>query len=130
MHEKSILQKELDLSQSQLSELHVEAEKKKQWETYLGNIVQWVYDEKDARSYLETLATKMSEELEALRVAKQAQIPLQVHLQSSRDNDKENEKGKWQTLRQNKVKQQQILELQRWEKPACCCSRKLCYLNV
>jgi len=111
-HQNKSLETDIALSQTKLDQFTAEAESKKQWETYLGNIVQWVYDEKDARSYLETLATKMSEELEALRAAKQAQIPLQQHLQSIPKPSNDNEK-KWQTLRNNKVKMQQILELQR-----------------
>ncbi|XP_017770239.1 PREDICTED: serine/threonine-protein kinase Genghis Khan isoform X2 [Nicrophorus vespilloides] len=38
-----------------------------QWETQLSEIIQWVSDEKDARSYLQALATKMTEELEYLK---------------------------------------------------------------
>ena len=99
---------------------------KEQWESYLGNIVQIVYDEKDARSYLETLANKMGEELENLRMAKNSQLPLQKHIQTvsqsanqsagnplmSIDNGQGNDSEKWRTLRKNKVKNQQILELQ------------------
>lgn len=38
-----------------------------QWESQLSEIIQWVSDEKDARSYLQALATKMTEELEYLK---------------------------------------------------------------
>ena len=92
----------------------------------MGNIVQIVYDEKDARSYLETLANKMGEELENLRMAKNSQLPLQKHIQTVSqsanqsagnplmpiDNGQGNDSEKWRTLRKNKVKNQQILELQ------------------
>lgn len=38
-----------------------------QWESQLSEIIQWVSDEKDARSYLQALATKMTEELDYLK---------------------------------------------------------------
>uniref|UniRef100_A0A8C9TQ92 Serine/threonine-protein kinase MRCK alpha n=1 Tax=Scleropages formosus TaxID=113540 RepID=A0A8C9TQ92_SCLFO len=37
------------------------------WEAQITEIIQWVSDEKDARGYLQALATKMTEELEGLR---------------------------------------------------------------
>ena len=61
--EKTELENGLEEAKNQ-----IESQKgKEQWEQYLGNIVQWVYDEKDARAYLEQLANRMSEELEALK---------------------------------------------------------------
>uniref|UniRef100_A0A671QSH0 Serine/threonine-protein kinase MRCK alpha n=1 Tax=Sinocyclocheilus anshuiensis TaxID=1608454 RepID=A0A671QSH0_9TELE len=61
-----------------LSETHVQleeemrelADKKESvahWEAQITEIIQWVSDEKDARGYLQALATKMTEELEGLR---------------------------------------------------------------
>lgn len=38
-----------------------------QWERQISEIIQWVSDEKDARSYLQALATKMTEELDYLK---------------------------------------------------------------
>lgn len=38
-----------------------------QWERQMSEIIQWVSDEKDARSYLQALATKMTEEVEYLK---------------------------------------------------------------
>lgn len=38
-----------------------------QWESQLAEIIQWVSDEKDARAYLQALATKMTEELDYLK---------------------------------------------------------------
>ncbi|XP_065214675.1 serine/threonine-protein kinase Genghis Khan isoform X2 [Planococcus citri] len=38
-----------------------------QWEAQINEIIQWVADEKDARGYLQALATKMVEELEYLK---------------------------------------------------------------
>ncbi|KAI8784639.1 serine/threonine-protein kinase MRCK alpha [Biomphalaria glabrata] len=39
-----------------------------QWEAQISEIIKWVSDEKDARGYLQALATKMTEELENLKV--------------------------------------------------------------
>ncbi|GIY12581.1 hypothetical protein CDAR_213713 [Caerostris darwini] len=39
-----------------------------QWEAQISEIIQWVSDEKDARGYLQALATKMTEELDALKM--------------------------------------------------------------
>ena len=38
------------------------------WEAQIGEIINWVGDEKDARGYLQALATKMTEELESLKL--------------------------------------------------------------
>ncbi|XP_066525091.1 serine/threonine-protein kinase MRCK alpha isoform X2 [Hoplias malabaricus] len=38
------------------------------WEAQITEIIQWVSDEKDARGYLQALATKMTDELECLKV--------------------------------------------------------------
>ncbi|KAM3852857.1 serine/threonine-protein kinase MRCK beta isoform 1-T1 [Vipera latastei] len=37
------------------------------WEAQIAEIIQWVSDEKDARGYLQALASKMTEELESLK---------------------------------------------------------------
>ncbi|XP_077409706.1 serine/threonine-protein kinase MRCK beta isoform X6 [Vanacampus margaritifer] len=39
------------------------------WEAQIAEIIQWVSDEKDARGYLQALATKMTDELETLRTS-------------------------------------------------------------
>lgn len=40
-----------------------------QWERQISEIIQWVSDEKDARGYLQALASKMNEELEYLKLS-------------------------------------------------------------
>lgn len=40
-----------------------------QWERQISEIIQWVSDEKDARGYLQALASKMTEELEYLKLS-------------------------------------------------------------
>ncbi|KAL2098588.1 hypothetical protein ACEWY4_005068 [Coilia grayii] len=61
----------LSVSNKQLEEeLRELADKKESvahWEAQITEIIQWVSDEKDARGYLQALATKMTEELEGLR---------------------------------------------------------------
>uniref|UniRef100_A0A8C1JFE8 Serine/threonine-protein kinase MRCK alpha n=1 Tax=Cyprinus carpio TaxID=7962 RepID=A0A8C1JFE8_CYPCA len=61
----------LSLSQTHLEEEMRELADKKEsvahWEAQITEIIQWVSDEKDARGYLQALATKMTEELEGLR---------------------------------------------------------------
>ncbi|TRY99812.1 hypothetical protein DNTS_014879 [Danionella cerebrum] len=72
--ENKKLVSELEKMSSSLKQLEEEmrelAEKKDSvahWETQITEIIQWVSDEKDARGYLQALATKMTEELEGLR---------------------------------------------------------------
>ncbi|XP_016381909.1 serine/threonine-protein kinase MRCK alpha isoform X5 [Sinocyclocheilus rhinocerous] len=62
---------QLNSSHRQLEEEMRELADKKEsvahWEAQITEIIQWVSDEKDARGYLQALATKMTEELEGLR---------------------------------------------------------------
>nr|XP_005160806.1 serine/threonine-protein kinase MRCK alpha isoform X4 [Danio rerio] len=62
---------QLSSSHRQLEEEMRELADKKEsvahWEAQITEIIQWVSDEKDARGYLQALATKMTEELEGLR---------------------------------------------------------------
>uniref|UniRef100_A0A671LBF0 non-specific serine/threonine protein kinase n=1 Tax=Sinocyclocheilus anshuiensis TaxID=1608454 RepID=A0A671LBF0_9TELE len=63
----------LSCSNKQLEEEMRELADKKEsvthWEAQITEIIQWVSDEKDARGYLQALATKMTEELEGMRNA-------------------------------------------------------------
>ncbi|XP_072545453.1 serine/threonine-protein kinase MRCK alpha isoform X2 [Salminus brasiliensis] len=65
------LYENLSCSHKQLEEEMRELADKKEsvahWEAQITEIIQWVSDEKDARGYLQALATKMTEELEGLR---------------------------------------------------------------
>ncbi|XP_069811202.1 serine/threonine-protein kinase MRCK alpha isoform X2 [Dendropsophus ebraccatus] len=79
--ENKRLSKELDKLNSMLEKQNVNnrqleeemrdlADKKESvahWEAQITEIIQWVSDEKDARGYLQALASKMTEELETLR---------------------------------------------------------------
>lgn len=63
------LQNERGALEVEYSQLQGKQETLSQWESQLSEIIQWVSDEKDARSYLQALATKMTEELEYLKHA-------------------------------------------------------------
>jgi len=68
------------------------------WEEQIAEIIQWVSDEKDARGYLQALASKMSEELENLKVSGLASGP------GAAKN--------WQTRRSQRLDKQELLSLQ------------------
>ncbi|KAK7907366.1 hypothetical protein WMY93_015978 [Mugilogobius chulae] len=53
--------------EDEMRELSDKKESVAHWEAQITEIIQWVSDEKDARGYLQALATKMTEELEGLR---------------------------------------------------------------
>ncbi|XP_063049342.1 serine/threonine-protein kinase MRCK alpha-like [Engraulis encrasicolus] len=55
--------------EEQLRELGDKKESVAHWEAQITEIIQWVSDEKDARGYLQALASKMTEELEGLRTS-------------------------------------------------------------
>ncbi|XP_021573884.1 serine/threonine-protein kinase MRCK alpha isoform X5 [Carlito syrichta] len=59
MHNQQLEEEVKDLADKKESVAH--------WEAQITEIIQWVSDEKDARGYLQALASKMTEELEALR---------------------------------------------------------------
>ncbi|XP_055372859.1 serine/threonine-protein kinase Genghis Khan isoform X2 [Condylostylus longicornis] len=69
-----------------------------QWERQMAEIIQWVSDEKDARSYLQALASKMTEELEYLKHSGS------LHQNSSDKN--------WRNRRSQKLDKMELLNLQ------------------
>lgn len=58
--------------ESELEEMRNKQQAFSQWENQITEIIQWVSDEKDARVYLQALATKMTEELDYLKTASQS----------------------------------------------------------
>jgi serine/threonine-protein kinase MRCK len=58
--------------ESELEEMRNKQQAFVQWENQITEIIQWVSDEKDARVYLQALATKMTEELDFLKSASQS----------------------------------------------------------
>ncbi|KAI2654150.1 Serine/threonine-protein kinase MRCK alpha [Labeo rohita] len=67
--ENKKLSSELDKLEEEMRELADKKESVAHWEAQITEIIQWVSDEKDARGYLQALATKMTEELEGLKNA-------------------------------------------------------------
>ncbi|KAA0708759.1 Serine/threonine-protein kinase MRCK beta [Triplophysa tibetana] len=53
--------------EDELQDLASKKESVAHWEAQIAEIIQWVSDEKDARGYLQALASKMTEELESMR---------------------------------------------------------------
>ncbi|XP_048856476.1 serine/threonine-protein kinase MRCK beta-like isoform X2 [Brienomyrus brachyistius] len=53
--------------EDELQDLASKKESVAHWEAQIAEIIQWVSDEKDARSYLQALASKMTDELDSLR---------------------------------------------------------------
>ncbi|XP_046400063.1 serine/threonine-protein kinase MRCK alpha isoform X1 [Ischnura elegans] len=86
----------------QIEEEYEELRNKKeaiaQWEAQISEIIQWVSDEKDARGYLQALATKMTEELEFLKHSGVASAPT---------TDKN-----WRNRRSQKLDKMELLNLQ------------------
>ncbi|XP_051820584.1 serine/threonine-protein kinase MRCK gamma isoform X2 [Antechinus flavipes] len=67
-----------ELEQEQQSKKQLEGERRESesnWEAQISDILTWVNDEKVSRGYLQALATKMVEELEALRSAGTQTLP-------------------------------------------------------
>ncbi|KAI8477684.1 Serine/threonine-protein kinase MRCK alpha, partial [Branchiostoma belcheri] len=80
-------------------ELREMAEKKESvahWEAQIAEIIQWVSDEKESRGYLQSLASKMTEELEGLKMSG-------VGARSEKN---------WQMRRSQKLDKQELLALQ------------------
>ena len=98
----SQLDKSIETQKKLEEELRDVSEKREavsHWEEQITEIIQWVSDEKDARGYLQALATKMSEELENLKVSGMAGGSAAA--------------GKnWQTRRSQRLDKQELLSLQ------------------
>ncbi|XP_026197778.1 CDC42 binding protein kinase alpha (DMPK-like) b isoform X1 [Anabas testudineus] len=67
IEENKKLSSDLDEVTSMMKVLNDKKDSVAHWEAQITEIIQWVSDEKDARGYLQALATKMTEELEGLR---------------------------------------------------------------
>ncbi|KAJ8399206.1 hypothetical protein AAFF_G00415850 [Aldrovandia affinis] len=63
--------------EDELQDLAAKKESVAHWEAQIAEIIQWVSDEKDARGYLQALASKMTEELESLRSSSLGSRPMQ-----------------------------------------------------
>ncbi|CAH1186148.1 unnamed protein product [Phyllotreta striolata] len=93
------LQTERSNLESEYEQLRNKQEALGQWESQLSEIIQWVSDEKDARAYLQALATKMSEELDILKHAGVSSLV------SGTDKN-------WRNRRSQKLDKMELLNLQ------------------
>ncbi|EDW72069.1 uncharacterized protein Dwil_GK10639 [Drosophila willistoni] len=97
---KSKSLKELQAEDDEMfKELRIKREAINQWERQMAEIIQWVSDEKDARSYLQALATKMTEELEYLK-----------HVGTFNNNAVDHKN--WRNRRSQKLDKMELLNLQ------------------
>merc|ERR1712223_1081899 len=98
------LSNRLQLDRRQFEEEYQDLRNKKeavaQWEAQISEIINWVSDEKDARGYLQALASKMTEELEYLK-----------HAGVSNSNTPNTEKN-WKNRRSQKLEKVELLNLQ------------------
>ncbi|KAL1377127.1 hypothetical protein pipiens_016466 [Culex pipiens pipiens] len=92
------LQNERLQMESDYEELRNKRQAFSQWERQISEIIQWVSDEKDARGYLQALATKMTEELEFLK-------------HSGSLNHNASDKN-WRNRRSQKLDKMELLNLQ------------------
>ncbi|CAL9691913.1 unnamed protein product [Knipowitschia caucasica] len=82
--------------EAELQEATCKKESVSHWEAQISEIIQWVSDEKDARGYLQALASKMTEELDTLK----------------RDGNKTSQDPLWKLRRSQKLDMSMRLELQ------------------
>ena len=98
------LNSRLTLERRQFEEEYHELRNKKeavaQWEAQISEIINWVSDEKDARGYLQALASKMTEELEYLK-----------HSGVTAGSNPTTEKN-WKNRRSQKLEKMELLNLQ------------------
>lgn len=80
--------------ENELEDMRNKQQALSQWENQVSEIIQWVSDEKDARVYLQALATKMTDELDYLKSAGQS---------SAKEN--------WRNRRSQKLDKMELLNL-------------------
>ncbi|XP_066911652.1 serine/threonine-protein kinase MRCK alpha-like isoform X2 [Clytia hemisphaerica] len=85
--------------EEELRQLADKREAVSHWEEQIKEIIQWVTDEKDARGYLQALASKMSEELDGLKTVGFGGVG-----NAAAKN--------WQTRRSQRLDKQELLTLQ------------------
>lgn len=92
----------LQYDQSQIEGDFEELRSKRQaiasWEQQIGEVLHWVNDEKDARTYLQALASKMTDELDVLK--------------GSTGTLHQNQDKNWRNRRSQKLEKMELLNLQ------------------
>ncbi|CAH1642154.1 unnamed protein product [Spodoptera littoralis] len=99
----------------ELEELRAKRDTMQHWETQvsdIADIIRWVADEKEARGYLQALATKMTEELEYLKHASASRSSLVVASSPPSGGNEARGTGGWRNRRSQKLDKMEILTLQ------------------
>ncbi|XP_072165583.1 serine/threonine-protein kinase MRCK alpha-like [Diadema setosum] len=91
------LQRDHRISEEKLEEVSRNKDSVAHWEAQISEIIQWVSDEKDARGYLQALASKMTDELESIKVS--------GIVGAAREKS-------WQSRRSQKMDKMELLNLQ------------------
>ncbi|BFZ11843.1 hypothetical protein BsWGS_14882 [Bradybaena similaris] len=91
------LVKEKKQMEDEMRDVYEKRQSVTQWEGQISEIIKWVSDEKDARGYLQALATKMTEELENLKVMGGSEEPSRL---------------RWRSRRSAKMDKMELLNLQ------------------
>lgn len=91
----NIILKEKNQLEQELKDVNDKRESVSQWEAQISEIIKWVSEEKDARGYLQALATKMTEELENLKVM-----------------GEDSGRNRWRNRRSQRLDKMEILNLQ------------------
>ncbi|KAL4707540.1 hypothetical protein ACJJTC_000292, partial [Scirpophaga incertulas] len=94
----------------ELEELRSKRDATAHWEAQIADIIRWVADEKEARGYLQALATKMTEELEYLKHASASPSAGSVNVSSTVGGTGTG--GGWRNRRSQKLDKMEILTLQ------------------
>lgn len=90
------LQREHRILQDEVRDISDKKDSVAHWEAQITEIIQWVNDEKEARGYLQGLATKMTDELESVRAP----------------GPPGTGKANWQSRRSHKMDKMELLNLQ------------------
>lgn len=90
--------------EDEYSELRAKKDAIAHWESQISEVINWVSDEKDARGYLQTLASKMTEEMEYLKTNSNSTT-------SGGSSNAAAEKN-WKNRRSQKLEKMELLNLQ------------------
>ena len=97
--------------EEEYQDLRNKKEAVQQWEAQIQEIINWVSDEKDARGYLQALASKMTEELEYLKQAGSSPSTPAGNGNAAAVAGSTPEKN-WKNRRSQKLEKMELLNLQ------------------
>ncbi|XP_072933847.1 serine/threonine-protein kinase Genghis Khan [Epargyreus clarus] len=100
--------------EAELDELRAKRDSMQHWEAQIADIIRWVADEKEARGYLQALATKMTEELDYLKHASggRGTAPSSPPTSGAASGAAGGAPGGWRNRRSQKLDKMEILTLQ------------------